>query len=278
MRWPNIGGIGRVLRPVVVPELGYGLGEVDLSQIEVGIAAAVYNDPALITMFNGRDVYSRMAKAYFASELSAADIDLPDKDFKKQHAKLRSQMKVFTLATIYNITPYGLALRLRTTPQQAEEQQKRFLGLFPDLSRALRQASEYGVIRGFAYICSGLHRNRGRKGPATTWEGNWMRNTPVQGSACVVFKMAGNRLYRRYQHYGARIVLPLHDAYIFEAPLGHLEKVASITAEVLKSTVQEVFPMLDPGADINIDHPECWNKDGHADSVARWIDDPLFAL
>jgi DNA polymerase I-like protein with 3'-5' exonuclease and polymerase domains len=183
MRWPNVGGVGRALRPLVVPEAGHAIGEVDLSQVEVGIAAAFYNDPDLIRMFNGRDVYTAMGKRYYAAELPADAVDLPDKLFKKQYAHKRDRMKVFTLGTIYNITPYGLALRLNITPEQAAQEQARFMGMFPALDRALREASRHGVIRGYAYLISGLRRWRGRGGAPSTWEANWMRNTPIQGSA-----------------------------------------------------------------------------------------------
>jgi hypothetical protein len=66
----------------------------------------------------------------------------------------------------------------------------------------------------------------------------------------------------------------MHDAYVFEVSAEHLQTVATITAEVMKSSVQEYFPVLDPQVDVNVDHPECWNKDGHADSLTRWVVDP----
>jgi hypothetical protein len=43
-------------------------------------------------------------------------------------------------------------------------------------------------------------------------------------------------------------------------------------------TVQEYFPELRCRAEINIEHPRCWNKEGHHDSVDRWIEDPKFTL
>lgn len=43
-KWPNILGLGRLFRPLIIPEEGRGIGEVDWAQIEVGIAAAVYHD------------------------------------------------------------------------------------------------------------------------------------------------------------------------------------------------------------------------------------------
>ena len=105
-----------------------------------------------------------------------------------------------------------------------------------------------------------------------------MKNSPVQGSAGVVFKVAGNRLHRRYQHYGAKLILPLHDAYVFECPRNHLRDVAKLTAEVMRSAVQEFFPELDPCVEINIEHPSCWNKDGKYRSLSRWMVRPDFAF
>jgi len=278
MRWPNIGGVGRALRPLVVPAPGCAIGEVDLSQIEVGIAAAVYGDPELTRMYNSQDVYTAMAKQYFANDLTPEDLRLADKIFKKRHRLLREKMKTFTLAIIYGVTSHGLAIQLGLSQIQAENERLKFLDMFPVLCRALREASAYGGIRGCAYLCTGLRRQRAKVGRTGPWESNWLTNTPVQGSAAIVFKVAGNRLRRRYEHYGAKLILPLHDAFVFECPKHTLRSVAKITAEVMCSTVQEFFPVLQPRAEINIDHPECWNKDGKHRSLRLWMVNPELAF
>src|SRR5262249_25262241 len=110
------------------------------------------------------------------------------------------------------------------------------------------------------------------------WERNWMRNHPVQGSAAAVFKVAGNRLDRLYRRYDAWLLVPLHDAYVFEAPMENLKEVGDLTERVLCETVQEHFPALEPRAEMNVSHPDCWNKDGRCDSIERWLEDPLFSL
>ena len=66
----------------------------------------------------------------------------------------------------------------------------------------------------------------------------------------------------------------MHDAFVFEAPLESLKEVAQLTEAVMCETVQEWFPELEPRVEVNIERPECWNKDGHADSVERWMADP----
>jgi hypothetical protein len=40
--------------------------------------------------------------------------------------------------------------------------------------------------------------------------------------------------------------------------------------------VEEYFPVLRPRAEVNDGCPACWNKEGSADSVERWIADPMF--
>ena len=271
-RWPNFLGLDRVLRPLVIPEEGYGIAEVDWSQVEVGVAAAIYGDDELVQMFNSGDVYSSMAQHFFRDELPEKDLAVSGKEFKKTYKTLRNQMKSCTLGIIYGITPVGLAQTLGTSKSKAAALQNRFMTMFPKLQAALVQASQCGAIRGYACTISGLKRYRGKSGEASRWEKNWLTNHPVQGSAAVVFKAAGNRLDRLYRQYDTRIIIPLHDAFIFEAPLDVLGTVAELTSRVMRDTLQEYFPVLRPQVEVNISRPDCWNKDGDGDELERWID------
>jgi len=271
-RWPNLLGLDRVLRPLVIPEIGYGIGEVDWTQVEVGVASAMYDDDELIRMFNSGDVYSAMAQHFYRDELSEEDLFITGKEFKGKHKELRNRMKSCTLGIIYGITPVGLSQTLKTTKAKAAALQERFMIMFPRLQAALTQAAQCGTIRGYAFTISGLKRYRAKNGEATRWERNWLINHPVQGSAAVVFKAAGIRLDKLYQQYGSRIIIPLHDAFIFEAPLDELETVAEHTARVMCDTLQEYFPILRPKVEVNISRPDCWNKDGDADELDRWVE------
>jgi DNA polymerase-1 len=278
-RWPNVSGLGKVFRPLVVPNPGRGLGEVDWSQIEVGIAAAVYGDAALVAMFNSGDVYSAMAQDFYRDQFGEADRLLPGREFKRRHRALRDRMKTCTLGIIYGLTPHGLALRLKTSKSEAAALQDRFMAMFPVLRHGLREAAATGAIRGHAATVTGLRRYRAAgAGRPSGWERNWMTNHPVQGTAAVLFKLAGNRLDRLYRRHDAWIVVPMHDAFVFEAPLGVIREVAELTASVMGQVVREYFPELDAQVEVNADHPECWNKDGHTDSLARWMDNPTYSL
>ena len=68
--------------------------------------------------------------------------------------------------------------------------------------------------------------------------------------------------------------LPLHDAFVFEAPVDRVVKVAELTESVLVRTSRN-SPDLQPRTKVNIAHPECRNHDGHHDSVKRFIENPM---
>jgi len=269
---PNIMGVDRMIRPLIIPDDGNGIGEVDWSQVEVGVAAAVYVDDELIRMFNSGDVYSAMAQNFFKDELPEDDWCIPGSEFKHKYKKLRNQMKTCTLGMIYGITPIGLAPKLGTTVGVAKMLRKRFMDMFPQLQSGLHRTEQFGAIRGYVSTMTGLKRYRGKTGASDSWERNWMTNHPVQGSAAVVFKAAGNRLDKLYRRYDARIIIPVHDAFIFEAPLENLEEVANLTERVMCDTLQEYFPKLQPKAEVNITRPDCWNKEGNTDDLDKWIE------
>jgi DNA polymerase-1 len=277
-RWPNVMGLGRMFRPLVVPESDKGIGEADWCQIEVGVAASVYGDEKLVELFNTDDVYSAMAKHVFVDELCLEDLELPGQAFKSKHRGMRDRMKICTLGIIYGLTPHGLALRLNVPEPEAAALQQRFMAMFPALSRGLTESWTYGGMRGHVSTHSGLRRHRAYGGHPSSWERNWMTNHPVQGSAADVFKAAGNRLDKLYPKYDAKLIVPMHDAFVFEAPLDVLGEVTTLTERVMVETVQEFFPALRPKVEVNVRQPQCWNKDGHADSIHQWMDDPMYTF
>ena len=277
-QFPNVLGLNRILRPLIIPDPGYGIGEVDWSQMEVGVTAAMYDDERMIEMFNTGDVYSALAQFFYAEELSPEDGQLPGADFKQRHPDKRDHMKSCTLGLIYGITPHGLARQLHIPLARAGALQEQFMTLFPSLQQGLAAIPVAGAARGYASTMTGLRRYRGKSGALTGWERRWMINHPVQGTAAALLKLAGNELDRRYPAYGARLLIPLHDAFVFEAPLDHFDEVVTLTHRVMCDAVQAFFPKLWPRADVNREHPDCWNKEGQAEALDQWIADPTTAL
>ena len=276
-RRPNLMGLGRAFRPLVRAEEGYGIGEVDLSEFEVEIAAGVFRDPAMIADFNSGDVYIATAKRVFKHQIRDEDLRLSDRDFRERYPQLRDKSKLLVLGIIYGKTVHGIAIDLGISRGEAQALWDTFRSLYPILCDGMERARTQSIRRGYAYI-SGLRRFRAGTGSPTPHEERGMGNAYVQGTAALVFFDAGNRLRRLYRQHRARLIIPVHDAFVFEAPVDRVVEVAELTESVLVRTVQEWFPDLRPRTKANITHPECWNHDGHHDSVERFINDPMSGI
>ncbi|OCH13154.1 DNA polymerase I [Aliivibrio sp. 1S165] len=268
---PNILGLPATLRPIVIAPKGYGIGEVDLAQIEVAITAAVYNDTNLITKYNAGDLYSALAQEFYYSELPEEHKHCSLDIFKTHQGDKRHVMKQCTLGLIYGITAFGLAKKLKVPEFKAEQLMDKFLTMFPTLKKAMHTAPQYGTIRGYVSTATGLQRLRSENAERSRKEKNWMVNMPIQGTAAALFKMAGNRLYQLYKRYDAKLIVALHDAFIFEAPLDKLDDVAALTSQVMIQAIQEKYPLLNIRTDINITSPNSWNKDGNANCIDEWL-------
>jgi DNA polymerase-1 len=218
-----------------------------------------------------------MALRLFGDQIPREDRNLSWREFKRKHEKLRNKAKPLVLGIIYGKGIPSLATDLRCSLHEAERLMANFRSLYPALCLGMERARSDSARRGYAYV-SGLRRFRAGSGSITPHQLRGLGNACIQGTAALVFFDAGNRLRKLYRRYGARLILPVHDAYVFEAPIDHLEEVAELTRSVMIQTVQEWFPVLRPRAEINIKHPECWNHEGHHDSVERFLEDPMLEL
>lgn len=268
---PNLLGLPAVLRPIVVAPEGYGIGEVDLAQIEVAITAAVYNDKDLIKKYNAGDLYTALAQEFYLDELPTEFQSCTPDIFKEHHSDKRNVMKECTLGLIYGITAYGLSKKLKVHEVKAQQLMDKFLNMFPTLGKSMDLAPQYGFIRGYVSTATGLQRLRPQDTERNRKEKNWMVNMPVQGTAAALFKVAGNRLHQLYKRHNAKLIVALHDAFVFEAPTEELKEVASLTSQVMIQVIQERYPQLNIRTDINTLQPKCWNKDGNVNTIEEWL-------
>lgn len=267
---PNLPGIGRALRPVVTAPPGRALFELDYSQIEVGVAAAEHRDEALIAAFNSGDVYVEAARRFFADTLTDEERAFPAVEFKLRFGHLRDAMKVFVLSVVNNMKAGSLARRFELSPTEAETQRRRFLDLYPRLRDGLAASARNGLRKGYAEIVGGLRRRTcGARG---AWVENFLRNTPLQGGAAVVFKRAVVALDRAFSGTTTRIVLPIHDAVLIECDEGAVEQIAEEASDLMRKAMSAVYPALQGRVELNAKDVSCWNKDGDAKSFERFAD------
>ncbi len=277
-RTPNLAGIGKVLRPVVVAPPGRALVELDYAQIEVGVAAAEHGDKALIAAYNSGDVYAAMAQRFYARQLSDEDALVPPEQFKRRQPALRDRMKTFVLAVLYNIQPAGIAARFGISHAEADRERERFLDLFPHLKQRLVESADAGAVRGYATVVSGLRRQRPTAGRPDSWTRNFLRNTPIQGSAAVVFKYAVVLLDQQFRGSNVQLVLPVHDSILIECDEGDVDRVVTAARFLMEHALRSYYPALRPKVDVNQADTTCWNKDGLGDSLRRFLENPDLRL
>lgn len=271
---PNIVGIGKIFRPIVKAPPGKSILELDYGQIEVGVAAAEYQDEKLIQAYNTGDVYAVMAKEFYADKLTPQDLELDLGSFKSHHPTLRDNMKTFVLAVIYNIMEQAIASKFGISIFEAKRQREKFLNLYPTLKCALEGSAIFGWYRGYASTITGLRREIHRHDRLTGWCNNYLRNTPIQGSAAVVFKRAMILLHREFRGTEVKIILTAYDAIVIECPPELIDVVEKKAASLMEHALRSFYPELIGKVEVNRTHPECWNKNGHFDSLDKFLLNP----
>lgn len=275
---PNLAGIGKIFRPVVVAPQGRAIIEADYSQVEVGVTGAEYGDPELIEAYNSGDVYAYMAKRFYQDQLSPEDHVMSIEEFKKKHRDLRDNMKTFVLAVLYNAQADLIATNFGIPLREAKKQRERFLDLFPRSKQALEESSIYGLYRGYAYTCLGLRRQIPPGSRLNQWTKNFLRNTPIQGSAATIFKRAVVNLDDAFLGTETKIILTAHDAVVVECPEDKIEETAQTVEFIMRNTLRSFYPELAGKVEVNKKHPQCWNKDGNFDSIQKFLTDAQYKL
>jgi DNA polymerase-1 len=271
---PNITGITKTFRPIVEAPPGRAIIELDYAQIEVGICAAEHDDKALIAAFNSGDLYAAVAQHFYHVILSEEERALSPEEFKARRPDLRDRIKTFVLAVLYNMQAEAIADRFGISLAEAEQQRQEFLDSYPTIKAAMARLVEDGRIRGCAVTIGGLRRYI----PATHKAVNQLINTPVQAGAGVVFREGVGRLYQHFRGTGTKLILPVHDAVVIECDLDKVEAVGEEASQIMIDAVRKYYPVLWPRVEINATAPHCWNKDGHADSLDHFLDDPSYKL
>jgi DNA polymerase-1 len=271
---PNVLGFDRIQRNLATPSEGYGIAEVDYSQQEVGIAAGLFQDHGLIRMYNAGDVYSRIAQQFFSGspEIEEGSEDWGTERFRQVYPHLRERMKVVTLSVLYGQGAFGLAKRLGIEKGQAGTFLDNFFRMFPAVRRGMTVGVSESLRRGYVVTVDGLRiALDSDRSISHSVRQRMAKNYPVQASGAIVFKSAGVRLFEAYKPFQARLLVPMHDAFVFEAPMAHLAEVSQLTCEIMIAEMKRYFPQLEPRVNLNCARPDRWVKEGCENALEEYL-------
>lgn len=229
-------GIG--IRSAFVAQPGYVLLSADYSQIELRVLAYLTRDEALLSAFaNDVDIHAQTAGQLF------------DVDVDKVTTVQRQLGKRINFSIIYGLTPYGLAQDLGIKPSEAKLYIEKYFERYPKVAAWLAATVQQAVKDGYTetllgrrrYIPELQERNRNLfeagKRMAT--------NSPVQGTAAEIMKMAMINIYNALQEkkLDAHLVLQIHDEVIVELEGALLEQVERIVQKEMEKVVDWDVPL-----------------------------------
>ena len=230
--------LGSQLRQFFVAKPGCTLVDADYSQIELRLLAHISGDESMRQAFlTGQDIHrSTAAKIY----------NLPPEMITPA---LRSSAKAVNFGIVYGIGAFSLSRDINVSVKEADQFIKNYLATFPGVKNYMDETIAHGTEKGYVTTLFG----RRRALPELASKNHNLRalgermamNTPIQGTAADVIKLAMVKVWRRLRAEGlaAKLILQVHDELIVEAPEAEAETVARILKEEMEGAVSYSVPL-----------------------------------
>lgn len=231
---------GRRIRKVFIPRDGdHILVDADYSQIELRVLAHMSQDPGMIQAFaDNLDIHTATAAKIF---------NLP---LDKVTSVERGRAKVVNFGIVYGMSDYGLAENLgiprKTAQEYIDQYFTQYAGVKKFMDGAIAQCRETGFVqtlfnrRRFIPEINAVNFNLRSIGERTAM------NTPIQGTAADIIKLAMVRVYRelKEQKLESRLILQVHDELIIDAPASEQEQVIKLLREAMEEAGGLSVPLL----------------------------------
>ena len=230
---------GRELRRVFIPKAeDRVLVDADYSQIELRLLAAFSGDGSMCDAFlSGEDIHRKTAAAVF----HLPEALVPD--------DLRARAKAVNFGIIYGISAYSLSGDIGVSVAEAKRYMDDYFAEFPSIKAYLDGVIEAAERDGYTTTCFGRRRYipelSSRIFHQRAFGKRVAMNSPIQGSAADIIKLAMVRVDRRLAREGldARLILQVHDELIVEAARRDSERVRAILAEEMEGAVSLAVPL-----------------------------------
>ena len=230
--------LGSRLRQFFIAGPGCKLVDADYSQIELRILAHISGDETMKNAFlTGQDIHRSTAAKIYGLPLEMVT------------PQLRSSAKAVNFGIVYGIGAFSLARDIGVTVKEADDFIKNYLATFPGVKEYMDSTIAAGREKGYVTTLFG----RRRALPELTSKNFNLRslgermamNTPIQGTAADVIKLAMVRVWRRLRDEGlaARLILQVHDELIVEAPAAEVRQVSRILKEEMEGAVNFTVPL-----------------------------------
>lgn len=230
---------GRLIRKAFVPKEGHVFVSADYSQIELRVLAHLSQDDLLLEAYReNKDIHQLTASQVF---------HVPFDEVTKE---MRRNAKAVNFGIVYGISDFGLSRDLNIPIPEAKTYIQAYFDKYPKVKAFLDLTVAKAYEDGYVVTMY----NRKRLIPELS-NSNYMRrsfgeriamNTPIQGSAADIIKIAMIKVYKRLkkEQLTSKMILQIHDELIIESPQEEKEKVKQMLVEEMEKAVRLSVPMV----------------------------------
>ncbi|MES1258163.1 MAG: DNA polymerase I, partial [Acidobacteriota bacterium] len=229
--------LGREIRAAFVPRDGWQLVVADYSQIELRLLAHMSEDPVLVDAFrNGEDIHTRTA---------AEVMGVPPMLVSKE---ARNNAKAVNFGIVYGISSFGLAANLGISRKEADAYIRayfeRYAGVKRFIEETIARTRETGVARTLLGRERPIPDMNSRNPNSRGFAERTAVNSPIQGTAADLIKVAMIRIDKALSGMKSRLLLQVHDELVLEAPPEEIIAVQSLVKHEMESVYELRVPMV----------------------------------
>lgn len=225
---------GKNIRKVFVADKNKVFIDADYSQIELRVLAHLSKDSVMIESFkNDLDIHYKTASEVFGVPID----EVTDNQ--------RRSAKAVNFGIVYGISDYGLSKDLNITRNEAREYIDGYLNTYPRIKNYMEEIVDRAKKDGF--VTTILDRKRyipeinSKNFNIRSFGERIALNTPIQGSAADIIKLAMIKVYERLklEKVNAKLILQIHDELIIECE----ENEKEIVKKILKDSMENVYKL-----------------------------------
>ena len=236
---------GKEIRKAFVPAPGQLFFSADYSQIELRIMAHLSGDEGLIEDFRlGHDIHAATAAKIFHKGEDLAE------GIKKVTREERGRAKTANFGIIYGITAFGLTERLGISRSESKQLIDNYFATYPRVHAFMQESIDKARELGYTEtICHRRCYLRDINSANATVRGFAERNainSPIQGSAADIIKIAMVHIHRRFRDEGlqSQMILQVHDELNFSVLPEERERVEQIVIDEMQKAVELRVPLI----------------------------------
>lgn len=230
---------GQLIRQAVIPDDGCMFLSADYSQIELRLMAHFSQDPHMVEAFrSGQDIHAATAAKIF---------NVPIEQVTKDQ---RRQAKTANFGIIYGISAFGLAQQLDCSRAEAKALIDGYFAAFSGVIDYIERQKQLAREQGYAVTLFGRKRYLpdilSHNATVRSFAERNAVNSPIQGTAADIIKMAMVTIHRRLKEEGlrAQMIMQVHDELNFNVPMDEVDKVREIVVSEMQNVVHLTVPLI----------------------------------